>query len=383
MHLPTHEQLQEISSRHEGLVASIYLPTELRGPATRQSPIRFKNLVKETLGRLKADDAESVAAKIREACEPLFDDHDFWQHQTPGLAVLCDEERCIFYHLPLAPAEGVHIGKRFHIKPLLEAERSNRRFYVLALSLNQCRLFEGDIEALREVDVPDMPGSLEEALRFDDPERSLQYHSGGRDGGGQPIYHGQGAPSDLSNDRTLRYFQACAKALDSYLTQRGKAPLLLAAVDEHLPVFRRASSYQGLVTDWHISGNPDVAGPSDLHKKAQEIIAGILDKDRDHALEEVERLKGTGRSCSEIDQVAAAMIQGRVQHLFVAGDKTVPGKIDLNSGEVELCDGSNGEAAVDLLNEAAAEVLLHGGDAHVMPAETIPSATQAVAILRY
>ncbi len=383
MYLSTHEQLQEISSRHEGLVASIYLPTEPRGPATRQSPIRFKNLVKEAIDRLEEHDAESVAAKVREACQPLLADHDFWRHQTEGLAVLCDDDRCVFYHLPQAPTEGVHVGKRFHIKPLLEAARSNRRFYVLALSLNECRLFEGDIEGLKEIDVPDLPRSLDDALRFDDPERSLQYHSGGREGRGQPIYHGQGAPADLSNDRTLRYFQACAKALDSYLAQRDKRPLLLAAVDEHLPIFRRAISYRGLVTEWHISGNPDVAGPSDLHKKAQEIIADLLDKDRDHALEEVDRLKGTGRSCTEIEQVATAMIQGRIQHLFVAGDKTLPGRIDLDSGEVELCDGSDGEATVDLLNEAAAEVLLHGGDAYVMPAETIPSATRAAAILRY
>ena len=78
---------------------------------------------------------------MKESCEPLVDDHDFWQHQTEGLGLLCGEDRCDFYHLPFAPPEGVHIGRRFHIKPLLEAAQRNRRFYVLALSLNQCSLF--------------------------------------------------------------------------------------------------------------------------------------------------------------------------------------------------------------------------------------------------
>ena len=383
MNLPTNEQLQKISGRRESFVVSIYLPTEPRGPATRQSPIRFKNLVKEASERLTQHGADSVAAMLKQTCEPLLANHDFWQHQTEGLGLLCDDDRCDFYHLPMAPAEGVHIGRRFHIKPLLEATRRNRRFYVLALSLNQCRLLEGDMESLKEVDVPNLPHSLAEALRFDDPERSLQFHSAGREGGGQPIYHGQGSSADSADDRTLRYFQACARALDSYLGQKDKDPLLLAAVDEHLPIFQRATSYPGFVADRHISGNPDEAAPSDLHKKAQEIIAGMLDSERDHALEQVERLKGTPRTCTTIDQVATAMIQGRILYLFVAADKTVPGSIDLTSGEVELGSGSNGEAAVDLLNEAAAEVLLHGGGAYVMPSEAIPSSTQALAILRY
>jgi len=36
-----------------------------------------------------------------------------------------------------------------------------------------------------------------------------------------------------------------------------------------------------------------------------------------------------------------------------------------------------------LLNEAAAEVLLHGGNVYVMPAEAIPFSTPILAILRY
>lgn len=327
--------------------------------------------------------ADSLAAKLKETCEPLFADHDFWQHQTEGLALLCDDDQCDFYHLPFACAEGVHIGRRFHIKPLLEAARRNCRFYILALSLNQCRLFEGDIWSLKEIAVPNLPRSLTEALRFDDPERSLQFHTAGREGGDQPIYHGQGSSADSADDRALRYFQACSKALDSYLRQRERDPLLLAAVDEHLPIFQRTTSYPGLVADRHISGNPDDAAPPDLHRKAQEIIADLLESDRDQALEQVEKLKGKERPCTGIEQIAPAMLQGRIQYLFVAADKTVPGRIDLASGEVELGGESNGEAVVDLLNEAAAEVLLHGGNVYVMPAEAIPFSAQALAILRY
>lgn len=382
MDIPTREQLQKISGRREGLVASLYLPTERRGPATRQSPIRFKNLVKEALDQLKQHDADAVAAKLKETSEPLFADHDYWQHQTEGLGVLCDDERCDFYHLPFAPAEGVHVGRRFHIKPLVEAARLNRRFHLLALSLNQCRLFEGDVWALKEVDVPDLPRSLEEALRFDDPERSLQFHSSGREGSGQPIYHGQGSGADSANDRTLRYFQACAKALDSHLAQGDSHPLLLAAVDEHVPLFKRATTHPDLLADRHISGNPDDSTSAELHGKAQEIIGDLLDRARNEALEQVKRLKGTERACTSIEQVAQAMLQGRIQDLFVAADKAVPGRIDLSSGEVELGGASNGEISVDLLNEAVAEVLLHGGNAFALPAEVIPSST-SLAILRY
>ena len=210
----------------------------------------------------------------------------------------------------------------------------------------------------------------------------MQYHSSGNEGGNQPIYHGQGSSADSSDHRTLRYFQACAKALDGFLAQKESIPMLLAAVDEHVPVFRRTISYPGLVTEQHISGNPDDVARPDLHKKAQRIMADLVDQDRDRLLDQVKKLEGESRTCIGIEQVARATAEGRVHDLFVAADKTVLGSIDAN-GKVEPGDGSNGEAAVDLLNEAAAEVLLQGGNAYVMPAEAMPSSTQTLAILRY
>ncbi len=378
MNLLSQAAIKRIAHRRDHDAATIYLPTEEAGLPTRKSPILFKNLIRQTTERLQQ--GSPVLSQLERSCLPLIEDHDFWQLQTDGLAVLCGAAKCDFVHLPFDPPAGAYVGGRFHIKPLLYAARRNRRYYVLCLSVNRCRLLRGDVWSLEPVEVASLPQSLEEALRFDDPEKSLQFHSSGAQGGGQPIYHGQGSSADSAGDRLLRYFQACAGAVDGLLTgQNESAPLVLAAVDEHVPVFREVSSYAGLIENRWLAGNPDDLSIEDIHARSQPLIQSLIDADEAQLLQRFEELRGSSKVCLGVDKLMPAIVQGRVETAIVAADQSVAGSADLASGEVCRRD----DWGQDLLNDCAAETMLHGGESYVMSSDALPHPSLAAAILRY
>lgn len=73
---------------------------------------------------------------------------------------------------------------RFHLKPLLQLLSGDGQFYILALSQNQVRLFQGNRYHVSGVELTDLPTSMAEALQLDNPQQNLQFHTGTSQGGG-------------------------------------------------------------------------------------------------------------------------------------------------------------------------------------------------------
>lgn len=387
MTLPAQHDLRCLAQRRDGRAVSIYLPTERRGPETRKSPLLFKNLSRDAVEALEQEDGrDPLNGRVREECERLLDDYDFWQRQSDGLAAFFTEEGSELIQLPITPPAEAYVGRRLFLKPLLRASRTNIPYFLLALSANQCRLFRGDVWSLEPVDVPDAPESLEHALRFDDPEKSLQYHSAGNEGSGQPIYHGQGSSADAEGDRMNRYFRACARALDAYLAQHSPSPLILACVDEHVSRYEAVASYPNIRTDLTVPGSPDDSSTDELHKQARPLVESLVKEDADAVLRRMDELRGGPNIAADLEQIASAAIQGRIDTLVVAGDRRVEGRFDPDSYKIKLRHSESEQGPwEDVLNDLAAETVLHGGAVLVLDAQDAAELRDsgAAAILRY
>ncbi len=89
-----------------------------------------------------------------------------------------------------------------------------------------------------------------------------------------------------------------------------------------------------------------------------------------------------GLGSDELSEVAKAAVEGRVATLLVDADRHVPGSLDRDSGAVEIAELADAEVD-DLLDDLAEVVLRAGGEAIVVPAERMPTATGLAAIYRY
>lgn len=381
--------IQNFARLHDQTVASICLPTEVSGAETLKSPIRFKNLIRHAKDQLdKEPHTEALLKQIEQTCGELVNEHEFWQRQAPGLAVFCEPEGCHFVHLPFKPSQAVYVGKRFHVKPLLRLVNQDQQFYVLALSINNCRLLWGDLEVLQEIEVDDLPASLEDALQFDDPEKSLQFHTGTTSGRGTraAVFHGHGASKDDPQAQLDRYINKVAGAVSSFLNRGGaghspRAPLILASVEEYPPLYKRNNEYSGLLTSDFVRGNPDDLSPEQLHEAARPLVGQIVERRESEHLEQFEGLRAQGKASTDPDEISKAVRRGQVATVFVAEDKALLGSVDPVTGKVELFSEDGSES--DVLNDIAAEALLQGGDPFVMSAERIPGDSGVAAIYRY
>lgn len=149
------------------------MPTHRAGREIQQDPLRLKNLLSGAEKHLLASGLCTPDAKeLLEPAQRLLQNSHFWQHQSDGLAMFLSREMFRYYRLPLDFDVLVDVTNRFHIKPLFPLLSGDGRFYILALSQNDVRLFQGARYSVSAVDLEGVPTSLAEALQYDDPEMS-------------------------------------------------------------------------------------------------------------------------------------------------------------------------------------------------------------------
>lgn len=382
MDLLNRAELRSLVDARDVPSISIYMPTHRTGVQTKQDPIRFKNVLKQASDRLiesglKSSEAEEILARAH----PLLDDDDFWQHQGDGLAVFISTETFRYFRLPYEFDELVVVTDRFHIKPLLSLLTVDGRFYVLALSQNQVRLLQGTHQRVGTVNLANLPKSLADALGVEAREKQLQFHTASRGGGA--IFHGHGgggADESIRKKALLRYFKVIDRGLQELLTDED-APLVLAGVDYLLPIYREANSCAN-VMDEGIVGNPERLSDRDLHDRAWEILEPYFARKLERAASQYHEVVGSGRASAELEAILAAAHGGRVGALFVAVGVQVWGAYDPAETSLDVHDGRE-PGDQDLLDLAAVQTLVHGGDVFAVKRDEVPGGRPSAAVFRY
>lgn len=395
--LPRNE-LQLLMEEQGSPCVSIYLPMYRAFPDTQQNPVRLKNLLREAEERLVEDGLRGEEAReILKPAQLLLDDAVFWQYPSDGLAVFCARDVFRVYRMPLRFEQLVVVADRFHLKPLLTLFTNNGQFFVLALSQNEIRLLQGTQHSVTQVELEDVPSSLAEALKYDDPEQQLQLHTGTQgasfpSGGGvhgaygpgprgeAAIFHGTGAGDPDKKNDILRYFQQIDRGLQDLFRNR-RAPLVLAGVEYLFPIYRQANSYAHLL-DEGVTGNPEELSPAELHERAWSIVAPHLLQDQAATVELYRQLTGTGRTSNAVAEILPAAYYGRVDTLLVAVGVQQWGSFDPGTGEVHLHTQEE-PGDQDLLDLAAFYTVLNSGTVYATEPDQVPDHALLAAVFRY
>ena len=359
---------------------SIYMPAEKAGAETRKNPIRFKNALSTTEEKLADTDKSAELRKSLESAQSYIDRHDFWQHQDSGLAFFINSDGIKYYRLPYSFDERVEVSDRFYLKPLLPVLTNDSKFYLLALSQNEVKFFLGSHYSINEVKLPEgVPPSLAEALKYDDPEKQTQFHSG--DGGGStPIYTGQGVGTTDNKDEIRRFFQQIDSGLTSVL-QESQTPLILAGVEFLLPIYHEANSYSNLLPKG-VLGNPENVAAQDLHQQAWSIIEPHFAAEKTAAIDNYHAQSGAGLSSSRLEEIVAGAINGQIDTLLVTADAQASGTYDSQTNKVEI-HSSPTQDSTNLIDLAVTQTYLQKGKVYTVDSSLMPDGATAIAILRF
>lgn len=366
---------------HEPPCISLYQPTHRHLPENEQDPIRFRNLIKALEESLRQKYATHEIQPLLEPFLALADAHDFWNHTLDGLAVLGAPGMFRVYRLRRPVAELVVVADSFHTKPLMRILQSADRYQILGLSRQEIKLFEGNRDALDEIE-PDrrVPRTMIEALGEELTEPHLTVRSYGGVGGPR-MYHGQGGKKDEVDIDAERFFRAVDRGVLEHHSRPSDLPLLLAALPENQSIFRRVSHNPFLVAEG-VNIHPDALPIDALRDLAWRVVEPQYLARLAELVEKFEGARSKGLGADELAQVVKAAEAGRVATLLIEADREVPGRIDAATGQIEFDNLAN-TGVDDVLDDLGALVLKKGGYIVIVPAERMPTETGIAAIYRY
>jgi len=384
----TETELKQLAETRGHHCLSLLMPTHRAGRATRQDPIRLKNLIRQARERLvERGKSEDAADSLLQPVSSLLDNRDFWRHQGDGLAVFLDTEDVRRYRTGVSLPELALVQDRFYIVALLPQVTHNSRFFLLAFSPNRVRLLEGDRSEIHQRQIPELPKDFGELGKYIDSEKQLQFHTeaapqGG--GGRAAMFHGHGGGGTDASERKQRLLEF-SRIIDSAWQQGlpekpdGKVPLLLACDTSLAPLYREANSYAGLLESV-LAGNPDELTPEELHEKAWPVLSAVLFARRQELVAAFHAAEAAGKGTCDLAEIVPAAAQGRVATLLLTEGARQWGQFDAQQQTVELAD-SDRDAGQELVNLAASEALLTGAEIQVLDSHDTPNPWAAV--LRY
>ncbi|HUX04463.1 MAG TPA: hypothetical protein VMV53_06095 [Acidimicrobiales bacterium] len=367
-----------LAAENEGPRVSIFLPTERRGDKTRQAAIRLRNLLADAQRQLR--DAGMSTRAIDDLLAPehaLALDDDFWQHQSDGLALFAAPGLHLHYRVPLHLVEEATVARGFRVRPLAPLLSGDGRFFIMALSQNEVRVYEATRLTIGELDTSAIVKSMADALAMEESERQLQYHSSGS---GTVHFHGHGAGEEIDKGAVERYLRVVDRGLREAL-DGSTEPLVLASVDYYQPIFRSMTRYPN-VWDQAITGAPERWRPEELHEMAWTIMAPHFAGEGTAALARYRQGAGTGATTTDLDEIVLGAREGRVDTLLVTTGAPVWGRVDEEARRV-MVDETRSADDEDVIDRALLETLSHGGSVVSLEPSELATGSAAAALLRY
>lgn len=376
---------EKILDKHEGPCLSLYQPTHRQFPQRQQDPVRFRNLLKKLAESLRQKYPDRDVTALLAPFNTLAGDAGFWNHNFDGLAVLGAADMFRVYRLQRRVEELAFVADGFHTRPLMRIVQSADRYHILGLNRHSARLFEGNRDSVDEIALaPEVPRSLDEVVQHaQERDRATRTH--GRVEPGVMGRHGGDSKQDAIDAETERFFRAVDRGVLEHHSRPSGLPVLLAALPQHHHLFRAVSANPQLMASG-IDVDVGVLSPEELRERAWTLVqprylerlAGLFDA---FAAAQAKQ-KGSG----DLSDVARAATEGRVACLLLEANRSIPGRIDVETGalsEPELGDASINDPLDDALDDLGERVLRSGGEVLIVPTERMPTRSGLAAIYRF
>ncbi|HSI68645.1 MAG TPA: hypothetical protein VK941_00310 [Gillisia sp.] len=384
MSLLSKEEFLDLAQFNNEICVSIFIPTHRGGKEVleEQNSLHLKSQWKEVKEKLadKGVSKERIAT-IGEPINKLIDDKSFWRHQSDGLAIFASEGIMRKYTLPVNFEAHHFIGKEFYLKPLAPVFTGNERFYILELQILKVALYEATRYSIGPVDVEDLtPSRLEDRVGYD-YEEIHRKHKTQNNTGGITTQHGSEPATRERKNEFKRFFRAVDQGLDTLLHDE-KVPLVVACQDYLFPIYQEANTYNNLYEEC-VPGNPsDYRNMVELHTKTVETLKPFFEKEQNEKLKEFKE-QPPERTSTQVTEILPAIIEGKVDTLFLENREDIFGTFDEETMKVEV-QGEHTDDNVSLMNLAAKKVMEQGGSVFLVESTFMPEKDSKMsALLRY
>jgi hypothetical protein len=244
------------------------------------------------------------------------------------------------------------VGECFQLRPLLALASKHLEFYILALKLNDTRIFKCTDQLCEAASFPKNAGTDAAGLVPDTIQSSLR---------AEPVHD-----RDHPENHLGRFYREIDRDVNALLKD-GHPPLVVVGVEHEVARFHRLTTYPGCVEPG-IRGLPGHLGQNEMYQQSLELVRSVTAGPVRRALERFDKQIGTGHASTDLQEIVHAASTGRVEHLFLRENGVIPDTVEGRSA---------------LLDTATVQTLRHGGDVQILSENSMPSADPVCAIFRY
>jgi len=313
---------------------SITLPTHRTSPSNRQDPIRVANLVTEATNRLLQEFGKRDIQGLLARLDKLVSGIDY-RYTLDGLALFVNKDFARAAILPFPLKERVVIDETFATRDLVFALNRTPRYWVLVLSEQPTRLFEGTRETLIEIKEDSFPMT----------------HKG--PGGETSLPGGFGVRKSAHRDERHRQFFRQVDAAFKPFSADDELPLAVVGVDRFISFFDEVSSHKGLIAAT-LQGSHDKTSAHELGKLVWPLVKGKLAEQRLGVFGDLEKAVSEQKYVSTVGEVWRMANQGRGRLLVVEEDFHFPARLDEKGEDLIAADDP---AAPGVMDDAVDEII--------------------------
>ncbi len=381
MDLLTDKDIQNLAKTDgDDVHVSLFMPTHRYGGEVQADQLQWKNLVNGVEAALHEEMRRPDVEALLKPARDLQQDAMAWQYMSDGLAMFLTSGSSETYRLPAPLPELATVGDRFITGPLMHLLSGDEHYLMLGLSQNEVRLLDGSRHSVVQVELEDVPTSLEDVVepRESRSDAVTRPASAGR---GRAVFYGHGTGDDTSGEADLkRFLRQVSIGMKDVL--RGQiAPLVLVGLDPSVAAYREVNEYPHIL-DEAVIRNPDDLSVDQLHQQAWPLVEKRLRAERQTVIDRFHELHGTGRVASELPTVEEAAEQGRVDTLFMRAHPWCWERVSGDDLAVVRLGKDERYAECEALDKAAVDTLSNGGTVYATSQHVVDD-SEVAAIMRY
>jgi Bacterial archaeo-eukaryotic release factor family 3 len=322
-------------------------------PEARDARIAFKDALAQIRSKLAASESKhdiaSLLDPLKSAASNMID-----SSESPATFIfLRSPDVCELFRTTylVGPPLAV-VGEYFELRPLLAVASKHLEFYILALELNDTRIFKCTDESCEAARFPKNAGTEAAGFVAGASQSSLR---------AEPVHD-----RDHPENHLAHFYREIDRDVNALLKD-GHPPLVVVGVEHEVALFHRLTTYPACVEPG-ICGLPAHLGQNEMYRQSLELVQSATTGLARCALERFDKQIGTGHASADVQEIVRAASTGRVEHLFLLENGSIPGAVD---------------GGADLLDTAAVQTLRHGGDVQTLSEARMPSGAPVCAVFRY